>query len=161
MKRILLIVAIIIVLVFTYFFINFSQKNTSISLAASMSEITRVTRVIDGDTIEVAGGRHVRYIGINAPEATHCFGDKATEKNISLVNGRTITLVSDVADKDKYGRLLRYVYVENDFVNDELVRQGFAVSEPVKPDTLMAQEFLSAQQEAQKENRGLWNACKK
>ena len=156
MKRILLVLAIILVLLATYVVLHNPQETSS-----SSSEITRVTRVVDGDTIEIDGGRHVRYIGINTPETTDCFGNIATEKNTSLVNGKTVRLVSDVADKDTYGRLLRYVYVGNEFINDELVRQGFAVTEPVKPDIVFAKEFLSAQTEARKENRGLWNACKK
>jgi micrococcal nuclease len=165
MKRLLLIFAIIFVFFATYFLEKYPNKLKTTPLEASSSEITNVTYVFDGDTIEVTGGRRVRYIGMNAPEIAHpgqkeeCFGVIATNENKSLVSGKTVRLVSDVADKDKYGRLLRYVYVGNVFVNDFLTRQGYAVAEPIKPDTLLASEFFSAQQEAKTQNRGLWNAC--
>jgi micrococcal nuclease len=164
-RRIILIVAIIAVLLITYA-VNHKRvaPNRQVEVsqeATSSSELTRVTYVVDGDTIEVEGGMRVRYIGIDTPEMTKCFGSESKDENIYLVSGKTVRLVSDVSDKDSYGRLLRYVYVGNELVNDLLVRQGFAVAEPVKPDTLFAPQFLSAQNEAKQGNRGLWAACKK
>ena len=160
MKRVLLVLSIILVLVATYVVVKKPQEISSTS-----SEMTQVTYVVDGDTVEVTGGRRVRYIDVNAPEIAHpgqkeeCFGIAAKNENNSLVNGQTVRLVSDVGDKDTYGRLLRYVYVGNEFINDTLVRQGFAVAEPIKPDTEFAKQFLFAQQEAKQMDRGLWNAC--
>jgi endonuclease YncB( thermonuclease family) len=93
-----------------------------------------VTRVIDGDTIDVnINGvvQRVRYIGIDTPEYTSTkeyYGAEATAKNRSLVEGRTVTLVKDVSETDRYDRLLRYVLVGNVFVNYELVRLGFATA---------------------------------
>ena len=172
MKRLLLVLAIILVLLVTYVVLKNPRVGTKRPVviseeATSSAEITQVTYIIDGDTIEVSSGRRVRYIGINTPEIgghgtkEECFGVIAKNENTTLVSGKTVRLVSDVADKDEYGRLLRYVYVGNEFINDILVRQGYAVAEPVKPDTLLASEFLSAQNEAKKENRGLWTACHK
>jgi micrococcal nuclease len=170
-RRIILILAIIVVIFVTYRAARIVrtpsfQKAVEVPLQATSSETALVTRVIDGDTIEVAGNpaspagrRRVRYIGINTPEMTKCFGSRARDENTSLVNGKIVRLVSDVSDKDTYGRLLRYVYVGDEFVNDTLARQGFAVAEPIKPDTLFAQQFLSAQQEAKRDSRGLWSAC--
>ena len=171
MKRLLLVVAIIFVLVATYVVIHHPRVTTrpaEISHEATVSsEMTRVTYIVDGDTIEVEGGRRVRYIGLDTPEiAGHgtkeeCYGTIAKDENSVLVSGKTVRLVSDVTDKDEYGRLLRYVYAGDAFVNDILVRQGYAIAEPVKPDTEFASQFLAAQTEAKQNTRGLWEACKK
>ncbi|GAG19155.1 unnamed protein product, partial [marine sediment metagenome] len=87
-----------------------------------------VTRVIDGDTIEIQGGERVRYIGIDTPETVHplepveYFGQEATEKNRELVEGKRVRLEKDVEDRDEYGRLLQYVWLDDIMVNAELVR---------------------------------------
>lgn len=166
MKRTLLVLAIILVVGATYVVLKkprvVPSRPVEISTeAASSPETTTVTHVVDGDTIEVEGGKRIRYIGIDTPELTKCFGSSAKEKNSDLVAGKTVRLVGDVSDKDPYDRLLRYVYVGDEFVNDTLVRQGFAVAEPVKPDTLFASQFYTAQIEAKQDNRGLWQACQK
>ena len=86
-----------------------------------------VTKVIDGDTIQIEGGQKVRYIGIDTPETVDptrpdgCFGKEASEKNKNLVLGKKVRLEKDVSLTDRYGRLLRYVYVDELFVNDALV----------------------------------------
>lgn len=96
-----------------------------------------VTRVIDGDTIEVnLEGLiyRVRYIGIDAPEIGEPCADEATEANRQLVEGKTVWLEKDISETDKYGRLLRYVYVDDIFVNEELVRLGLALPSSYPPD---------------------------
>lgn len=91
-----------------------------------------VTRVIDGDTIELENGKRVRYLGINTPESVdprkpvECFGKEASFKNKELVLNKKVVLEKDISEIDKYGRLLRYVYVDNIFVNLELIKQGYA-----------------------------------
>lgn len=124
-----------------------------------------VTKVVDGDTIQIEGGRSVRYIGIDAPE-THdrrkgvqCFADEATAKNRGLVEGKEVRLEKDVSETDKFGRLLRYVYIADTFVNDFLVRQGYATAATFPPDVKYQQQFLEAQKEARENKRGLWAAC--
>ena len=162
-RRIFLILAIIIVLLVTYAVTKKTAapvRPVEITIEAASGETTLVTRVIDGDTIEVEGGRRVRYIGIDTPEITDCFGVTAKDKNSDLVAGKPVRLVSDISDKDAYGRLLRYVYAGDIFVNDTLVRQGFAAAEPIKPDIQYASQFLTAQNEAKQEHRGIWQACK-
>ncbi len=125
----------------------------------------KVTRVIDGDTIEIEGGERVRYIGIDTPETVdprkpvQCFGVEASNKNKELVEGKMVRLEKDITDRDKYNRLLRYVYVGDIFVNLELVKQGFAYSYSYPPDIKYQEQFLKAQQEAREAKRGLWNAC--
>ena len=103
---------------------------------SAMVEAT-VTRVIDGDTIEVnLEGLiyRVRYIGIDTPEIGEPCADEATEANRQLVEGKTVWLEKDISETDKYGRLLRYVYVDDIFVNEELVRLGLALPSSYPPD---------------------------
>lgn len=128
-----------------------------------------VTRVVDGDTIEIEGKIKVRYIGINSPEIYHdstgkktgeqCFANESYLENKKLVEGKTITLVKDVSEKDKYGRLLRYVYVGDLFVNDYLITNGFAKIMTIKPDIKFSQQFKEEQAEAKINNLGIWKIC--
>jgi len=124
--------------------------------------IARVTTVVDGDTIDISTGERVRYIGVDTPETKHptkavqCFGKEASEKNKELVQDKEIKLIKDVSDKDKYGRLLRYIFVGDLFINDYLARQGFAHAATFPPDVRFAQQFLEAEREARDNQRGLW-----
>lgn len=124
-----------------------------------------VTRVVDGDTIELESGERVRYIGVDTPETVdprkvvQCFGKEASKKNAELVLNQRVRLEKDASDKDKYGRLLRYVYVGDTFMNDYLVREGFAKASSYPPDVKFQDQFRSAEQEARQANRGLWSAC--
>ena len=113
-------------------------------------EIAYVTRVIDGDSIEVeVNGREeqVRYIGVNTPEyysKERKESEQATELNRALVEGRYVLLVKDVSDRDKYDRLLRYVFTTDGFVNYELVKEGAAEVKEYPPDTACHEYFLLA-----------------
>jgi micrococcal nuclease len=128
-----------------------------------------VLRVVDGDTIEVdLGGRTetVRYIGVDTPETKHptagveCFGPEAAERNRTLVEGRRVRLVRDVSDRDPYGRLLRYVYLEDGtFVNEALVEEGYAEAVAFPPDTRFAAKLDAAEDRARAAGRGLWGVC--
>lgn len=130
----------------------------------------KVTRVIDGDTIEIEGGLKIRYIGIDAPEATtslECFGREATNKNRELVEGRQVFLEKDVSETDKFGRLLRYVYlpageagINQNLINDYLVREGYSYASSYPPDVRYQDQLRQAQTDAQSNNRGLWSECK-
>lgn len=126
-----------------------------------------VSRVIDGDTIEVTtpeGVRRVRYIGVDTPETVHpskpvaCFGKEASEKNTSLVEGKWVRLERDISDTDRYGRWLRYVYVDDEFVNLSLVSQGYATVVTYPPDVKFTELFRTAEQIARREGRGLWGS---
>ncbi len=116
-----------------------------------------VTQVIDGDTIIIEGGYHVRYIGIDTPEIhpkTEAFGIEAREANRRLVEGKQVRLERDFSERDRYGRLLRYVYVGDIFVNAELVRQGLAEAKAYPPD-IKYQDYLEEMEaEARNEERG-------
>jgi endonuclease YncB( thermonuclease family) len=126
----------------------------------------RVIEVVDGDTIhvEIDGETYsVRYIGIDCPETVHptepvgWMGPEASEANRNLVAGETVYLEKDVSETDKYGRLLRYVYLDDGtFVNAELVRLGYAQVSTYPPDVKYQDLFLEMQQEAREAGRGLW-----
>ncbi|MCL5675658.1 MAG: thermonuclease family protein [Patescibacteria group bacterium] len=141
------------------------NKSQPLKISTASSSAFLVSRVIDGDTIELSSGEKVRYIGMDTPETVdprkpiQCFGKEASLENKKLVEGKTVTLTKDVSDKDKYGRLLRYVYVGKIFVNDYLVRYGFAHVATFPPDVIFAEQFKQAEQEARINNRGLWKNC--
>jgi micrococcal nuclease len=118
-----------------------------------------VTRVIDGDTIEIGTGQRVRYIGIDTPEVypeTQAYGIEAWEANRRLVEGKKVRLERDVSDTDKYGRLLRYVYVGEIFVNAELVRLGLAEAKAYPPDTLHQELLEQLEKGAREAGWGMW-----
>ena len=118
-----------------------------------------VTRVIDGDTIIIEGGYRVRYIGIDTPEIhpeVEAFGIEAREANRRLVEGKQVRLERDVSETDKYGRLLRYVYVGDILVNAELVRQGLAKVKAYPPDTKYQDYLEEMEAEARNKERGMW-----
>ncbi|HWH24214.1 MAG TPA: thermonuclease family protein [Candidatus Limnocylindria bacterium] len=129
----------------------------------------RVVRVVDGDTIrvEIDGREHrLRYIGIDTPETVHpsrpveWMGREATAANRQLVDGKSVVLESDVSETDRFGRLLRYVWLhEGDewlLVNLELVRLGFAQVYTYPPDVRYDELLREAQREAREAGRGLW-----
>lgn len=119
-----------------------------------------VINVTDGDTIKVklSDGREdkVRYIGINTPEMDQPFGEEARSANQALVAGREVRLVRDVRERDRYSRLLRYVYVDGLFVNAELVRMGYAQAATYPPDVAFSDYLVSLQHEAEAAGIGLW-----
>jgi micrococcal nuclease len=127
-----------------------------------------VERVIDGDTIVVViqGRRErVRYIGIDAPEMAGsggraaCYAEAAAKRNEELVGGRTVGLEKDQSETDRFGRLLRYVYVGDAMVNAVLVREGFARAVRYPPDTRHAELLERLEREARAARRGLWGYC--
>jgi micrococcal nuclease len=128
----------------------------------------RVTRVVDGDTIVVTLGtalETVRYIGVNAPEVHHPRrgeepgGREATAVNRGLVLGRQVRLELDVRTRDRYGRLLAYVWVGDVMVNAELVRQGYAQVMTVPPNVRHQELFLKLQRDARASGRRLWSVA--
>lgn len=124
-----------------------------------------VVRVIDGDTIELEGGQRVRYIGIDTPETVdprnpvECFGREAASENRRLVEGKLVSLAKDVSETDRFGRLLRYVYIDEVMVNETLVRNGFAYAVTYPPDVKYQEQLQKAEQEAKENNQGLWSGC--
>jgi len=153
---------------------NLPQSKITSSIKIASNEAFFVTKVIDGDTIVLENGQKVRYIGIDTPELHHpkkeveCFSQQAYEKNKELVLGKKVFLQKDISEKDKYNRLLRYVFLdekmssdEASFVNLYLVKNGFAYAATFPPDVKYANLFLTAQKEARQKNLGLWQKCLK
>ena len=125
----------------------------------------RVVSTVDGDTINVRIGDRtetVRYIGMNTPELHHPtkgvepLAREATEANRKLVEGQTVRLELDVQERDRYGRLLAYVYVGDMMINAELVAQGYAQVMTIPPNVKYQDLFLKNQREARLLQLGLW-----
>lgn len=127
-----------------------------------------VTRVVDGDTVEVqldGEEEDVRYIGVDTPETVkpeepvECFGPQASDFNHRLVERQRVRLVFDEERRDVYGRLLAYVYLEDRFVNAELVRRGLARTLTIPPNDRFAGRLKRLEIAAARSGRGLWGAC--
>lgn len=144
----------------------------TITEGSKIGEYHTVTRVIDGDTIELDNKQIVRYIGMDTPELHHpkkpvqCYGEEAKRINETLVLHKTVRLVKDISETDRYGRLLRYVYVDQPmstqsalFVNGYLVQEGYARVATFPPDVAQVAYFQSLQNEARVQGKGLWSAC--
>ena len=116
-----------------------------------------VSKTIDGDTIELEGGQRVRFLEVNTPEKSMKWYAEAKElTNVSTLDG--VYLARDAEDKDKYDRLLRYVFTKDSFVNAELVRDGFATVFVVGNNTKYSDLMKCFEQEAKDNKRGLWSA---
>jgi micrococcal nuclease len=134
------------------------------------AQVAQVERVVDGDTVVVRLGsrdERVRYIGMDTPESVkpgtpvQCYAEAASRENRRLVAGRRVRLVEDADSRDRYGRLLAYVYREPDglFVNAELVRRGYARLLTIPPNVAHEAEFRRLERRARAAGRGLWSRC--
>lgn len=138
---------------------------------AGRAGAAEVVGVVDGDTIVVRLGgaeERVRLLGIDTPESVdprspvECFGKEAAAHTASLLPpGTPVRLVRDVEARDRYERLLAYVYRIDDgtFVNLRLVEDGYAAVLTYPPNVAHADEFVAAAGEARESGRGLWSAC--
>lgn len=115
-----------------------------------------VSRIIDGDTFVLNTGEKLRLIGIDTPESYEDYYQEATDRLEELVLGKEVTLEKDISETDKYGRLLRYVYVDGKFVNKIMVEEGWAEAYPYEPDTKYKTEFANAESIAKSNNLGIW-----
>lgn len=137
----------------------------STSTTTVLGEIATVAEVIDGDTLTVALGDGsvdtVRLIGINAPESDECFAAEATAALSALIDVTDVELRMDQSPRDIYDRLLRYVWIGDTHVNEELVAGGYAIARRYPPDTAFAEAFESAQAAAIDAGAGMWaeDAC--
>lgn len=128
----------------------------------------RVERVVDGDTLKLAGGERVRLIGVDTPETkkpgspVECFGKAASKLTEDLVEGRAVDLAVDVEERDRYGRLLAYVTRRADGLdlNAELLRRGYATVLTVPPNVRREAEFRRLARQAREARRGLWRSCR-
>ena len=127
----------------------------------------KVIRVIDGDTVELKNGERLRYNDIDTPETVHpskpieCYGPEASAKNEELVEGKIILVELGNPRKDKYGRLLGYVYVDDVFVNAELVKGGYAEVNSYGNPGSKIDELINIERDAKRQSVGLWDSCVK
>ena len=124
---------------------------------------TVVERVVDGDTIIISGGERLRMIGINTPESVkeagevEHFGIEASKYTKDKLEGKTIYIEKDVSDRDDYGRLLRYIYLEDGtFYNEKIVKEGYAFAGTYPPDVKYNEILHDAEDYARENNLGLW-----
>lgn len=118
-----------------------------------------VSRIIDGDTLELASGEKVRLLHINTPEKNEFCGSEATEKLKELVLNKTVWLERDMQSFDKYNRSLRYIYLDSSekSANQILVEEGFAIVYVLLPNTKYHSEFIEAEEQAIANKKGcLW-----
>lgn len=146
-------------------------RDKPVAAASSEPGLAVVTKETDGDTlhVEINGvDESVRFIGIDTPE-THgrnglveCFGKEAAAHTAALAPvGTQVRIVRDAEARDRYGRLLAYVYRAKDglFINLALARDGYADVLTYPPNVAHADEFVAAVREAREAQRGLWKAC--
>lgn len=115
-----------------------------------------VSKILDGDTVETDLGEKIRYLGINTPEKGQPFANEATKLNQDLVLGKEIDLEFDIQTKDRYGRTLAYVHTNGIFVNLEIIKKGFAVSETIQPNVKHQDEIVNGQKESRDSCLGIW-----
>lgn len=144
--------------------------------AMAGNEYVYVSRVVDGDTLHLSGGQRVRLIGIDTPELHHsaklerdarkshmnvrqiqAMGAKASAFTKALCEGKKVRLEYDVEKRDKYRRILAYVYLEDGtFVNAKIVEEGYAQIMTIPPNVKYAELFLKLEREAREKRKGLW-----
>ena len=134
-----------------------------ISASAVEQKWISVKWVSDGDTIVLGDGRHVRYIGINAPEIAHdnqkaeAFGYTAKKYNQSLVRSKKVRLEFDKEKYDRYGRLLAYIFLlDGTFINKEMIEKGYAYALLRKPNVKYDRMLLQTQRDAMSAKKGMW-----
>ena len=170
MKRQIKYIASLIALIIASLLINFS-RHTSLTAQFNNNgsgKYYTVNRVVDGDTIELSSREMVRYIGIDTPEVREKkdsewvynprpYAEEASAFNKKLVEGKSVRLEFDVQKRDKYKRLLAYVYVGENMANMEMVKQGYGMIYTYPPNVKYTEKFLEAQKEARDHKRGLWS----
>lgn len=133
-------------------------------------ELVRVVRIVDGDTVELADGRIVRYLGVDTPEIAHnstqeddCYGQEATVYNSSMVLNKDIELEFDVEREDRYGRTLAWIWLVDNggdrLLNEEIVFRGYAKVLIIPPNGMYEDVLREAEDSAKDRNAGLWGAC--
>ena len=155
MYKKLIIILVVIAFISTIGYLSFTgffiQKDYS-------GETSVVSRVIDGDTVELIDGERVRLIGIDTPEkGNKCYKESAIRLS-ELVEGKDVILERDVEDKDRYGRLLRFIFLYKENINVKLVREGLAKMYTIKPNVKYHEEIQEAFLSARTESGCLWSS---
>lgn len=161
-------VALLLIIVnFCFLFFKKSKTETG----NFPSKTFQVTKIVDGDTVDVLIDNkieRIRLIGIDAPETVdpdspvECYGPEATNKLKQLLSNQKVYLENDLSqsDRDKYNRLLRYVFLDKTNINEEMIKYGFAREYTyLKNDYKYKKEFVEAQMWSKIHHFGLWSAC--
>ncbi len=145
------------------FFFCLLSLQTAASQAAPARQSATVEAVLSGDSVRLKGGKVLKYSGVEAYSLesklplSREYGIKAQEFNEKLVGGKKIGIEWGPKIRDKRGRLLGYVYLEDGtFVNEELLREGWAKARIVIPNTRNAEEFRDWEWDARKAKKGIW-----
>ena len=143
------------------------KESTQVKIKDTATTTAVVTRVVDGDTIDVIFGddsrpTRIRYIGIDTPESSpvsECGSTEATTRNRELVENRSVHIISDISRYDKYGRLLAYIYVDDVFINETLLKEGLADIMTISPNTKYSGQFTTIRDYAKASKVGIWSWC--
>ena len=164
--------------VFTSFFLLIGLASCSGSaqllppLQGGQADLVKIAQVIDGDTVDIdINGRteRVRLIGVDTPETKHptkpieCFGPEASAYLTQLLpKGTTVRIERDVEARDRYGRMLLYLYLDSPdlFINLDLVARGYGTPMSIEPNTFYRNDFVRAAAQAEAADVGLWKACR-
>ena len=134
--------------------------------------LIKILKVVDGDTVDIdikGNTERVRLIGVNTPETKHptkpteCFGPEASAYLTQLLpKGTHVRIERDIEARDRYGRMLLYLYRESDnlFINLDLVLRGYGTPMSIEPNTFHRNNFVRAAAQAEAANVGLWKACR-
>ena len=139
-------------------------KNVSISEDFE-ERLHLVTEVIDGDTIVVDSSHRVRLIDIDTPERDECYYSEAKKALKSLIEGEYVRLEKDISGVDGYGRLLRYLFLPQEdlmddiFVDNYMLEQGLADIRDLSQDRRYRSILINSRNEAVALNKGMWEAC--
>jgi micrococcal nuclease len=150
---------IIILLILSIFFLSScSLTSNTIKEPLILEGPYTVTKVIDGDTLDINTSQRIRLSGINTPEIGECYYQEAKDKLTQLTLEKQVYLEKDKTDKGKYGRLLRYIYINNTLINELLVLEGYAkVYDKYAYDTKRYSQLKKAEEQAKSKKLGVWS----
>lgn len=134
------------------------QNKTNLKPVLEGLQNKKVTRIVDGDTLVISTGETVRLIGIDTPEKEDCYSTNTANRLRELVLDKEISIEYDQSEKDRYSRTLLYVWVNGSFVNEVLVKEGYADAKRYPPDIKYAPVLEAAEEEAKSKNLGIWNS---
>ncbi len=147
--------------------VDWNEEQRRVEIKNNINKLYKVTKVIDGDTFKINYNEKeetVRLIGVDTPESVHPdkennteFGIIVSEYSKSQLEGRQVRLEFDVNERDKYGRLLAYVYVDDIFYNAKLIELGYAQVMTVQPNIKYIDTFKDLQKTAMKNKVGMWS----
>jgi micrococcal nuclease len=149
MDKKILVIGILILLILAGYLVFINDQPSS-------EDTYEVSDIIDGDTIKLTNGERVRLIGINTPEKGQPYYQQATDRLEELIGANPVRLEADEEDKDQYGRWLRYIYLNDTFVNLEMVKSGFAIAYEFQPNVKYSDKFNKAEEEAREAKIGIW-----